>query len=247
MNIKEFTRRFISVHRCGGCGEILDFEHSDSAFCPECRLEWNAALTVGCSSCFKSAVECTCMPKPLEKAGALCLRKLYFYESECSSEAQMKIIFKLKRQKIRRMIEFVSGEMYPFALEELKNLDFEGNKQNFGVSSCPRGTASKNLYGFDQSELVAKSLASRLEIDYVKMFRQGLGGKEQKNLSRAERLKNASEHIFLRKNVDVAGKYVLLYDDMVTTGASMSSCVRLAIKAGARGVVCCSLACAKKT
>lgn len=245
MTLKDIVRRYITVHKCGGCGEILEYKYSEGAFCPECRLEWNAALTVGCGKCFKPAVECTCMPKPLSKSGALCLRKLYFYESECASEAQMRIIFKLKRQKIRRMIDFVSGELYPFVNDELCTLGFEENKARFVISACPRGRASKNLYGFDQSELVAKSLCARLGVDYVPMFRQRIGGKEQKNLDRNQRMKNAKAHIQLRKGIDLKGKYLILYDDMVTTGASMSSCVRLAMKAGAIGVVCCSLACTK--
>ncbi|MBQ9113257.1 MAG: ComF family protein [Clostridia bacterium] len=246
MTRKEFVRRFIIVHKCGGCGEILHHTCSDDALCSECRLRWNAALTEGCEKCFKPAVECTCMSPLLSGSGALSHRKLFFYDSENTMQAQMRMIFSLKRQKSRRLRGFAAEQLYPFVVDEVSALDFGGNKQNFAVCSCPRGVESKTLYGFDHAELLAKSLAELLGVEHLRLFYQRIGGKEQKDLDRKQRLENAGKHIVMRKNVDVSGKYLIIYDDMVTTGASMSTCIKLALKAGARGVICCSLACSKK-
>ena len=56
--------------------------------------------------------------------------------------------------------------------------------------------------------------------------------------------KNIANLIYLREDMreTLKGRYVLLFDDIVTTGASMSVCVSVLRRAGVRGVVCLTLA-----
>ena len=41
---------------------------------------------------------------------------------------------------------------------------------------------------------------------------------------------------------NIENKYVILFDDIVTTGASMAACAKLLKKAGAKGVICVCMA-----
>lgn len=242
MTAIEVIKDFLTVHKCGGCDEILDKEHKNDAFCPECALEWSASLTQSCPQCYKAALECTCMPKVLSSSGALCLRKLFFYDNEHAKTAQMSLIFWLKYRKSRRMTLFAANQLLPLVKNELSEILDDGSFNKVIVSSVPRGKRSVIDYGFDHAQLVAKEIASSLDVEYVDLFGSRYNGKKQKELNKKQRLQNAKKNIFMRKNVDVEGKFVVLFDDIVTTGASMSVCANFLIKSGCRGVICTSLA-----
>lgn len=237
-----FIKWFFTVHKCGGCGEILDREHHDAPFCDACMLAWRASLTASCTECFLPALECRCMPKQLESAGALCLRKLFFYESENAYTPQMGLIYWLKRRKSRRMTAFAADNIVTLIRGELEGLGLCERPEKFVMSFVPRGKRAVIEYGFDHASLVARAIAKRLGIAYAPLLRSSFSARTQKELGKRQRLENARRSIALAPNTDVEGRYVILFDDIVTSGASMSVCVKALMKAGAAGVLCFSLA-----
>lgn len=68
------------------------------------------------------------------------------------------------------------------------------------------------------------------------------GTKAQKSLSRTERLENAKKAYRCRPGVDLSGKRVLLVDDIITTGATVSSCALALLQAGAVEVTAAAIA-----
>ena len=240
MTRKEFINTFIKVRKCAGCGEILLPRLVDTAFCDDCRIRWNASLVESCGECFKSAIECECMPKLLSKMGALCLRRVFFYEKEDSRKAPMSIIFWLKHKKSKRIVNFVGEYLNKNIEDELMTLGYPENKEDFVVTFVPRSRRSRILYGFDQSGLLADNFSRESEVKCVRAFRS-LSKRQQKKLDARSRAENAKRSIALVNGVDVSDKYVILIDDVVTTGASMTACVRLLQKAGARGILCFTL------
>jgi competence protein ComFC len=171
---------------------------------------------------------------------------MFFYESEAARSPHMSIIWWLKYKKSKRMADFVASELCSAVKQELDVLDIESTKEAVVVCGVPRGKRSRIKYGFDQSEMVAKSLSKMIDIPYERLLISKVGGKTQKELDKRSRLSNARAHIVMAKDVCVTGKYVLLFDDMVTTGASMSACVEQLRKGGAKGIACFSLACSSK-
>lgn len=240
MTRKEFIDTFIKVRKCAGCGEILPPRLADTAFCDDCRIEWNASLVGSCGSCFKSAIECDCMPKLLSRTGALCLRRLFFYDKENSRTAPMSTIFWLKHKKSKRIVHFVGEYLSKNIKDELKTLGYPENKDSFVVTFVPRSRRSRILYGFDQAELLAESFSKESGVRLVAAFRS-LSKRQQKKLDARTRAENAKSSIALKNGVDLRDKYVVLIDDVVTTGASMTACVRLLKKSGARGILCFAL------
>ena len=178
------------------------------------------------------------MTDVLEKSGALCLRKLFFYENESSYTPQMRLLYLIKHKKNARYISFLAQLMSKNATEELQVLGVE----NVIVTNLARRRKSKVKYGFDQSELLARKVAEILNFEYVSLFESSMFSKEQKGLDRNQRLKNAKKNTRMKRGACVSGKYVVLVDDIVTTGASMSAATRLLMKAGALGVICLSIA-----
>ena len=242
MGYFEELKRIISVHKCVSCKAILSREDFYESFCPTCKLQWQTAMTQSCPECYGAAAECSCMPSQLSSSGALTLRRLFFYNARRDKEAQNKLVYFLKHNKNKRVARFAAGQLLRAVKEELATLEVP--PEEVVVVNMPRGRRALRTYGFDQSAEVCRELASVLGATYADVISRRIGGKEQKKLNAAERRRNikslmriSSENARL-----VKGRYVLLFDDVVTTGASMAACVSLLRRAGARGVVCFALA-----
>ncbi len=239
MRLKEFVLRYISIHKCGGCGEILDYEHTTVALCERCATRWSMALVADCGSCFKPMYKCTCMTKRMSEAGALCHRRLFAYKKDNVGAPEMRMIYVNKYFKLLRVTKFIAEQLIPSIKEECAVLS--DNAEDFIIVSVPRSKRSYRAYGYDQSEFLAAQISKLLGIEYRRMFKSSIFAKQQKQLSAKERMKNAQRSIHLRGKSDASGKYVILVDDVVTTGAQMSVCTKLLQGIGARGVLCFSV------
>ena len=239
MDIKRFFKWFFSVRRCGGCGEILDYEHADGAFCPKCYLKWKIAKTVSCPKCSQSALECLCSPKGLERTGIICLIKLYFYSADKAGQPQNRLLYRIKRNRNKRLSYFIADELRDKLLSELAVLELDPEKDVL-IVNVPRGRQAKRTYGFDQSELICKCLSEKTGIPYGKIIKRAKESREQKKLTKDKRFRNVSASFLCKESVE--GRYVVLFDDVVTTGASMAACTNLLKKAGAKGIICVCMA-----
>ena len=65
-------------------------------------------------------------------------------------------------------------------------------------------------------------------------------------LNAAERRENAARTIRIRRRAETCGRTVVLLDDIITTGASMDTCARLLLNAGAGMVIAASIASAAR-
>ncbi len=242
MRFREFLERYIRVRPCPGCPSRVSYEHYGDAFCPSCRAKWDRAKTESCGTCFQAYSECVCMPKVLERAGALSLRKLVRYSSKRQKEPQNKILYLLKHKPNRRYSHFLAEELLPLVKEELKALEMEQDKSQTCIVFLPRGRRSYMKYGTDQSQTIGKELSELSGIPLVEAFHRKWGGREQKKLRVSERQKNLRGILSVSNAEEIRGKFVFLLDDIVTTGASMASCVSLLKKAGASAVLCLCIA-----
>ncbi len=182
------------------------------------------------------------MPKILKRAGALSLRKLVRYSSRRQKEPQNKILYLLKHAPNRRCSRFLAEELLPLVREELKALEIEDEREESRIVFLPRGRHSYLKYGTDQSEAIAKELSELSGIPLTSAFHRKWGGKEQKRLRVSERQRNLRGLLSVINAEEIRGKAIFLFDDVVTTGASMASCVSLLKKAGAAVVVCLCVA-----
>ena len=241
MTFDELYRRFIAVHKCGGCGEILPWQMAGEAFCEKCQLSWNSATVEGCGRCFLPVRECGCMPDSLKKAGALTLRKLFLYNENAPYSSAMRMIFWIKHRKSKRMTGYVAKQLCTVVAEELSALGADPQKDVF-ITYVPRGKASYRSHGFDQSRLIAERLACICGFECVHAFHTVFARKQQKSLDLRGRMKNAKATIRMRNKLELGGRYAVLFDDIVTSGASMSVCTAQLMRAGVKGVICISLA-----
>lgn len=96
--------------------------------------------------------------------------------------------------------------------------------------------------GYNQAELLAKPLARRMQIPILSPLRRRRITKSQVSLTLSERRKNLAGAFLIRDRSMVAGKRILLVDDVLTTGATIGYCSRLLRDAGARSVTVLTLA-----
>lgn len=238
--LKEIFERFFIIHKCGGCGEILPYELRNEALCQSCALAVRIAKTESCSKCSQSVSECACMPRGLEKAGALCLRKLYFYRAEKGRAVPNRLLLYLKREPNKRVAHFVAGELWEVIERELTEIGVTA--ENMCLVSIPRGRKAHREYGFDQAALVCRHMSEISGVPYLPVIGRVRRAVEQKKLDRGKRFRNVESLFMLKETGPLRGKYVILYDDVVTTGASMAACVKLLSGTGVSGVFCISLA-----
>jgi ComF family protein len=90
--------------------------------------------------------------------------------------------------------------------------------------------------GFNQARLLAELLSARISIRCKRVLKRIRYTTTQTALDRAERIENLHNAFRLRKNADVRGLQVLLIDDVVTTGSTLSECARVLKRAGAISV-----------
>lgn len=107
------------------------------------------------------------------------------------------------------------------------------------VSWVPVSRKRLRRRGYDQSELLARAIADKLALAvYPALQKHAERGPQSHLHDAAQRKENASGAFSLAPGADVSGKKILLIDDIVTTGATLSECCRVLKLAGAKRVSC---------
>ncbi len=96
--------------------------------------------------------------------------------------------------------------------------------------------------GFNQAGLLARELAAATGTGLVHAVRRSRSTEAQARLSRTARQANVRGAFVVRRPAAIAGKRVLLVDDVMTTGATLSACARAMKRAGASRVAAITLA-----
>ena len=193
--------------------------YNELPFCAECIGELQKLLISPCRKCGKLPSLCEC-------GGNSGLRFAFFYKGRTAQ----KLIYAHKTKADSRVADFLAELVVRSSGINPKSYD--------AVAFVPRLRRNKRRYGYDQSELLAKSLSRLYGIELIYPLER-VGGSEQKLLGRAERYKNMKNRFKIREDFDTEVKYnkILLVDDVCTTGATITACADILRGNIARGVV----------
>lgn len=97
--------------------------------------------------------------------------------------------------------------------------------------------------GYDQARLLAEELSRRLSIPCIPLLRKMRNNPRQSATGNAEKRRRNVKGVYeALPDPDIRGKTILLVDDIVTTGATLSEAASVLQKAGAASVVGLTLA-----
>ncbi len=222
--------------RCVGCDILLDEaeKRSDAALCPACKAEWDAAKQDTCGKCFSPISECRCMTELLEQSGCKAYVKLAYYQHGKSTPVANRVIYHIKNRRERRAPAFLARELARAIGEP---------SADTVITYIPRRRGAVLETGTDQARALAEALAKELDLSVCRCLHRRRGRElEQKKLTPAERWRNARTSYEVDRKFDLAGREVLLIDDIVTTGASLAACAKKLMRAGVSSVLCVSVA-----
>jgi ComF family protein len=104
------------------------------------------------------------------------------------------------------------------------------------IVPVPLHPARERERGFNQATLLAELLASKVALPLCPVLERIRYTTTQTAHDRTERMENLHDAFRLRKNRDVRELRVLLIDDVLTTGSTLSECARVLKAAGAISV-----------
>jgi ComF family protein len=93
------------------------------------------------------------------------------------------------------------------------------------VTAVPLHRSKLAHRGYNQSEYLARGIADALDIDYIEALKAIRPHSTQTHKGAMERWQNIQGNYALKKNADrLAGKHILLVDDVITTGSTLTVC-----------------------
>lgn len=111
------------------------------------------------------------------------------------------------------------------------------------ISCIPLSRKRMHDRGYNQAELLAKEISKKVGVEYLPTLKKIRHNTAQSTIKDSKQ--RAANVIGAYRVVDaekVKGKYILLVDDVVTTGSTVSECARILKKSGAKAVYCVTLA-----
>jgi ComF family protein len=158
------------------------------------------------------------------------------------------LIHLLKYNQVRPAAN-VLGRMLMEAVEDLQPLF--GDTELL-VVPVPLHSTKLRQRGFNQSELIARAAlkvkpsAGRFQLT-LGLLERRRETKSQIGLSRHQRRENIRGAFVVTRPLEMAGREVLLVDDVFTTGTTVSECARILRRAGASKVYVATVARTLKT
>ncbi len=104
------------------------------------------------------------------------------------------------------------------------------------IVPVPLHAARERERGFNQATLLAELLSTHMSIEARQVLERIRYTTTQTAFDRTERMENLRGAFRLQKNVDVRRLRILLVDDILTTGSTLSECARILRRGGARSV-----------
>ena len=97
------------------------------------------------------------------------------------------------------------------------------------VTAVPLHRSKLAHRGYNQSEYLARGIADALDIDYIEALKAIRPHSTQTHKGAMERWQNIQGNYALNKKVasQLAGKHILLVDDVITTGSTLTVCATL--------------------
>jgi ComF family protein len=209
---------------CLACGDLMakGQEKDDLSLCPRCRSTLEKpeqkCSGCGCPQDQDRCARCLLNPPPWEL-----LVFLWVYAPPLD-----KVLLALKLRRLDYLGSQLAAHLCRELGAELVQHDI--------VTDVPLHWSRRLLRGYNQSELLARSLAQGLGLPHGRLLRRRKWSRPQRRLSRRGRLTGPRGVFEANEGLLQNAPRVLLVDDVITTGATLASATRACLEAGAAAV-----------
>lgn len=157
-------------------------------------------------------------------------------------------IYNYKDEQIKKLI---SHGKYKFIPEIFENLslaatpllpDHLSSQKIDLIIPMPLHRKRNNWRGYNQSQIIAKAISQYINKPTSEALIKIKNTTPQKDLTREGRIKNIAGAFEVEDRHAIKDKYILLIDDVATTGSSLKEASKTLLKAGAHEVWCLALA-----
>lgn len=219
MNVLEKIIGVIAVPTCVNC------EYEGFMLCQDCKdlIELLPRICYRCGALDKRGICPKC--KPLTRLNGVFLACIY------KGSAQ-KLVRELKYKHSR----ITANPIAEIMLERLPKLE-----QNWVVVAVPSATKRIRERSFDHSELIAQKYAKLAGHKFISPLSR-IGQSRQVGAKRIDRMNQLCHAFWVNSPALVKGKNIIVIDDVITTGASVSAIASTLKKSGAKKVVAMSFA-----
>ncbi len=121
-----------------------------------------------------------------------------------------------------------------------KDMDFEV------ITSVPATKKRKRQRGYNQAELIARYVAEMTGTGYKELLVRDVDTVYQHYLGQEERKKHDKSYYSIIDRESVRNKKILLIDDIMTSGSTLSGCSEVLMDAGAQRIFCAVTAITKR-
>lgn len=225
----------IFVPKCICCDEPLPY-NCEEVFCDECRAEWENAKNERCRTCNQSINDCYCGIR--DNKDAIVDKEIHLVQYDKSvRNAANKLIYSCKDKNVGAYFRAIALEMYKELYPRLE-------KKDYIVCSVPRTVEAVRRKGHDQSREIALEFCALSGLRYSDLLYNKGTNAQKSHRTLKNRTENASKSYMINSDVNktLKGRYVILIDDIVTTGASTVRCAKLLKSKGAKKVYVMTIA-----
>ncbi len=206
--------------RCHLCGERINrtFGYDDAFFS---RQDYTVESAF-CSNCTEVLTE-ACRPRVKSGPYGYPYVFLWSYHRELIND----LILHVKTHRCRRCHTMLGRIAAHEAARVFPTLPKT-------ATYIPRSVPLMRKYGFDQAkEMLLSFFEIYPDAQFVEPFyRDPRYSREQKNLNRAERIENATMSLKLRKQEEPIPERILVFDDIITSGATADAAAKLLYENG---------------
>ena len=109
------------------------------------------------------------------------------------------------------------------------------------ITAVPLHNKRLKERGYNQSEILARTIAEELNIPYIETLFKHKNNKVQHTLKGKERMNNVKNAYKVIDKSLIKDKNILIVDDIITTGCTIGECAKTLFKGGCNTVCCCTL------
>jgi len=221
----------IAPARCAGCGVICD-----APFCAECLpliQPVNPPLCLACGREMSVGASCNRAECPVcAKAG--------FRFDECRSATKYtgpleRAVVRFKYHRVRHLGAALAQLMVRYTQERPEL--FASYREADFVTPVPLHWMRRAWRRFNQSEILAAPVAAALDLPVEHALRRTRNNRPQARLGYKERRANVKGIFAPNPAVRLKGRRVVLIDDIITSGSTVSECAATLKKHGAKKVL----------